>query len=128
MKRHTELVELSREHQAALQLAVNAKRAAQANDNEQLNQIAQQYIASFATVYQPHFVEEEQRILPKLREAGELALVERVEQDHAALRALAAKPLPWTVDEVLALGELMMAHVRFEERELFPRFEQLFLT
>lgn len=127
MKRHPELVELSREHQQALQLGLTAKRAAQAQDAEQLAKIRQSYQNTFDELYQPHFVDEEQRLLPKLEQAGEQELVTRIQQDHAKLRAYASDKKPWTFEQLQAFGELMMDHVRFEERVVFPRFETLFL-
>lgn len=124
MKRHEYLVDLSREHQQALQLGLNAKRVSNA---DQLAAVMQTYQEQFITLHEPHFAEEEQRLLPKLREAGETELVERVEKDHAELRAYAASIPNWDIATANAFGELMMNHVRFEERTLFPRFETLFL-
>lgn len=127
MKRHPELVELSREHQQALQLGLEAKRAAKAKDAEQLNAIMQRYREAFESFYQPHFLEEEQRLLPKLEQVGELELVEQIQHDHTKLRSLANDEKPWDFEQLQAFGELMMDHVRFEERIVFPRFETLFL-
>lgn len=127
MKRHPELVELSREHQQALQLGLEAKRAAKAEDAEQLNAIMQRYREAFETLYQPHFLEEEQRLLPKLEQAGEQEIVLRIQQEHAKLRALVSDKNLWDFEQLQAFGELMMDHVRFEERIVFPRFEALFL-
>lgn len=127
MKRHEYLVDLSREHQQALQIGLEAKRAVQAANTEQLQAVMQRYQEAFQTWYEPHFQEEEQRLLPRLRQADESELVERIEQEHAELRAMAAAIPHWDFEQLQAFGELMMNHVRFEERVVFPRFETLFL-
>lgn len=46
-------------------------------------------------------------------------MVRPVEEDHAFLRALALDG-PHDAQRLAAFGERLRAHVRFEERELFP--------
>lgn len=127
MKRHPELVGLSREHQRALQLGLEAKRAVQANDIKTMQKFIHDCAEAFEKEFEPHFQEEERDLLPKLQAAGEKALVQRVLDDHAKLRRLAAKLPNWKSHDLMAFSDCMMAHVRFEERELFPRYEVLFL-
>ena len=62
-------------------------------------------------------------LLPALPAADE-ALGQRMCDEHAEIRRRAAE-LERQPDVTAAneLGELLAAHVRFEERELFPRLE-----
>ena len=125
MKRHPALVDLSREHQMALQLGVEAKRA---QTPQEIAAMIEKCSKAFNEHFEAHFQQEEKRLVPPLKAAQETALLERFEQDHAHLRALAALLPNWGVTELSAFSETMLAHVRFEERQLFPRYEALFLT
>jgi len=79
--------------------------------------------ASFAQELAPHFRVEEEWLFPPLAAAGESRLVERALEDHARLRDL-IDSAP-TIEIAIAFGERLHRHVRFEERELFPRAEAL---
>jgi hypothetical protein len=71
-----------------------------------------------------HFAIEEELVLPALPadDPEWAAGVERVRDDHAAIRA-AAGALGDAAD-ARALGERLNDHVRFEERTLFPLIER----
>lgn len=117
MKRSAALVRFSREHHPAL---VMAKRLRSAGDDPTaLSQLADAFNASFAAELEPHFCAEEARLLPLLAAAGETALVDRTRREHAEMRALAAEIRRGTAGSLRPLGQLLEAHVRFEERELF---------
>lgn len=119
MKRHEQLQELSREHHLALRLSLEAKRAIAASDPQRIAAAAQACAAAFGSELEPHFVREEVDVLPLLAQAGETALVERTLDEHAEMRALAAR-LPAAETATLERFALLLAdHVRFEERELF---------
>lgn len=110
MRRDPRLVPLSREHHAALRLG----RALIAGTGGEL-------LVQMRAELRAHFDEEERDLLPVLREAGEAALVARLLDEHRTLERL--------FDDAQAgrrsaeAGEALIAHVRFEERELFPVFE-----
>jgi iron-sulfur cluster repair protein YtfE (RIC family) len=72
----------------------------------------------------PHFRVEEELLLPVLRGLGHAALVHRIERDHADLRSCLAAAERGELAEVAAFAERLAEHVRFEERELFPRCEE----
>lgn len=112
MKRDPRLHALSRDHHHALVLARRASRG----DID-----AETMRASFDAELAPHFAVEERVLLPALREAGgaTLALAERTLSDHEAMRAAVAR------GDVAELARLLEAHVRFEEREVFPACEAL---
>jgi hemerythrin-like domain-containing protein len=78
---------------------------------------------SFARELEPHFQVEEERLFPQLEAAGERVLVARALAHHGGLRELVrAEPDP---TRALRFAELLHGHVRFEERELFPRAESV---
>ncbi|HCZ13803.1 MAG TPA: hemerythrin HHE cation-binding protein [Candidatus Accumulibacter sp.] len=119
MKRHQTLRDLSREHHTALTLALAARRAATSGDSRQLAASAKACGEVFATHLEPHFVVEETTLLPALARAGEQALVARTLREHAALRSLCGELPGGGAATLLRFAELLSAHVRFEERELF---------
>lgn len=128
MKRHEALVEYSREHQQALQLGLLAKRAAESGDVVQMQAVIKQCEQAFEQSFEPHFQQEEKELLPRLLEAGEHDLVARVQEEHQILRLLQQQLPHWNITQLKNFSTTMMAHVRFEEREVFPRYEKLFLN
>ena len=126
MKRHEKLQVLSREHYGALKLALQAKRAAMLGEPAQIDASAAACVAAFAAELEPHFQIEENTLLPMLVASGESELVQRVERDHRDLRLFAAQLRQPEASALLAFAELLTAHVRFEERELFEAAEALY--
>lgn len=125
MKRSDALAGLSRDHHQALTVALRLRRATA--------DTAAGALAGFEEYFERagdrHFDAEEAVLLPALPETGEWAtLSTRVRDEHRALRARAARVLATggetDVSRVRELGEALDAHVRFEERELFPFLEQ----
>lgn len=121
MKRSKILIRFSREHHTALVLA----KRAQAPGNDAATQFMADFPARWNEALEPHFVEEEREILPRLRSAGDDALAERLVADHARLRALSVRILGGEAAALPEFGKLLADHVRFEERELFPHYERL---
>ena len=119
MKRHQQLQDLSREHHGALQLALHAKRAAQSGDAAQIAVSALACVDVFPRELDPHFVVEETILLPALAQQGEYALVQRTLAEHEELRRLVVQLAQPDVATLKSFAELLMDHVRFEERELF---------
>ncbi len=124
MKRHTKLQDLSRDHYAALKLALHAKRAALSGERDQVDAAADTCRFAFANELEPHFVVEENDILPRLLVAGQVDLVRRTEDEHALLRALAVALEKRDAAVLLRFSEALTDHVRFEERELFEAMER----
>ena len=81
--------------------------------------------ARFDRDLDPHLRVEEDVLLPALRALGEGALAERVGRDHAHLRSCVAAAERGEFEGVAAFAERLAEHMRFEERELFPRCEQV---
>ena len=119
MKRHPDLLQLSREHHGALKLARGAGRAAASGDAREIGALAQRVAQVFPVELDPHFCIEEQGILVLLARAGQHALVARTLADHAELRRLAEVLATPDADSLLRFADLLGAHVRFEEREVF---------
>ena len=117
MKRSAELAPLSREHQIALAIALTLRRTTE----DDLDRTTRRYLDFMAGDGASHFDEEEAVLVPAL--PGELS--ERLLREHAAIRqatqALADRP---AVAAARRAGELLAAHVRFEERVLFTHLEQ----
>ena len=119
MKRHPQLQDLSREHYSALKLARAARQAAESGEMDAMTAFAQRVVRLFATELDPHFRVEEQGILVALARAGENELVERTLSEHAELRRLTMLLSDPDAVTLLRFADLLAAHVRFEERELF---------
>lgn len=121
MKRDHRLRALSSEHHHALVLARSVGRRASAWSPEAGAELAR----TFADELAPHFAVEEDILLPALRKAGAGDLAERTREDHAVLRALALDAEHGDGEAAARFAERLTAHVRFEERELFPACERL---
>lgn len=121
MKRHPSLRPLSDDHHRALVLARRLRRAS--SGPELTDSLSREVRHEFEAELEPHFRIEERWLLPALEAGGAAALAEQMAQDHARLRALVRDT--WTRGTAEQLGTLLEKHVRFEERVLFPRAEEL---
>ncbi|MDO9596377.1 MAG: hemerythrin domain-containing protein [Azoarcus sp.] len=131
MKRDPSLLALSREHHTALSLAIRLKKTVQSGDPLRIEEARDNVVVRFAAELEPHFAEEERTLLPRLATLGEVALVDRTLDEHRSLRALVRKladpAATHAAGAFLAeFGDLLTAHVRFEERELFERAQVLY--
>ena len=124
MKRHPHLQPLSDDHHGALVLARRTRLAAKrCRDRGELANLWEEVRRRFALELEPHFRVEEELLFPHLDAAGARSEVQRARADHARLRELVGvEPDPGVAME---FAELLHRHVRFEERELFPRAESL---
>lgn len=123
MKRANALADLSREHHTALVWALRATRAAGV-DHRAAVEVMSALVAIFERELEPHFKVEEAGLLPALQAAGEVALVERTLAEHRQLRATMRRIVAGDAAALAVFGKALQAHVRFEERELFPLAEQ----
>jgi len=119
MKRDERLKSLSRDHHHALVLA----RRATAEGHAAPPSLATELAATFEREIEPHFRVEEEVLLPALRAKGRADLVDRTVREHEELRTLALGAREGRTGLLEELGTLLTAHVRFEERELFPACE-----
>jgi hypothetical protein len=121
VKRAEALRPLSREHLAALLVAKKLSAAADAEP------AARAFLEFWEHDGQQHFRVEEEVLLPSwaLHAEVDRAAVARMLEDHLAIRreALHLARGGATLAELHELGRRLHAHVRFEERELFPLIE-----
>jgi hemerythrin-like domain-containing protein len=124
MKRNSHLQALSDDHHTALVLARRIGLAAKQDpERDALTRAWDELRRRFARELEPHFRVEEERLFAQLESTGEDALIERARADHARLRELVrTEPDPVVAAQ---FADLLHRHVRFEERELFPRAESL---
>jgi hemerythrin len=118
MKRCSALCTMSNEHHHCLVLAKRAKKAA---GTAAAKKEWQQIQARFAAEMEQHFQAEEMWLLPALQRLGETELVRRTHADHAELRRMIREG---GVQAMVGFAELLIQHVRFEERELYETAQQ----
>lgn len=124
MKRSPALIALSREHHTALVLAKRAQRGTPADPQALMTQL----VAVFDRDMEPHFLTEENDLLPALRDCGQHDLVDRTLAEHRSLRNEVDRLRAGDTEAIAAFGKLLEAHVRFEERELFAVAEKLLFS
>lgn len=125
MKRSAALQPLSREHHTALTLAKTCEQAAQSGDEALVNETCERVIEAFFDELEPHFCFEEQSLLPLLHNPENLPLAQRALAEHQHLRVLLDGLRRNDTGALGNFGKCLSAHVRFEERELFPVLESL---
>lgn len=122
MKRHAALTSLSRDHYHALALAKRAKQAERETIDTQIL-FAMELVDTFRRELEKHFQKEESSLLPRLGNAGLATPAARTISEHNALRELVDRLDTGELSCLSAFADLLVAHVRFEERELFPLIE-----
>jgi iron-sulfur cluster repair protein YtfE (RIC family) len=131
-KRHSSLVPLSHDHHHGLALALRCRKQGLGQikpmGTEGLRQRAQEFLRLYAAELDSHFRAEEEILFPPMRtrfpESREL--IDELVRDHETIRR--ALPRLKTATGlgklIFDLGDLLERHIRKEERELFPLFEQ----
>lgn len=123
MPRTGALLLLSRDHHTALVLALAARKAAESADKIACDEVLMRINAHWHQVMAAHFQNEEQ-LLVRLKDLLDPQAVARIFSEHAMLQQLIVEPGMFELSERLnRLGELLAAHVRYEERVLFPHLQ-----
>ncbi len=131
-KRHPGLVPLSHDHHHALALALRCRKQAlgqiKPTGMEGLRLRANEFHTLYAAELSSHFEAEEKILFPQmsLHVPESEQLIGDLLRDHETVRLASAK-LEATADlgkAIFDLGDLLERHIRREERELFPLFEQ----
>ena len=131
--RHPILIPLSNDHHHGLALALRCRRQAlgqiKPTGAQGLKERVKEYRDFFVQNLVPHFRAEEEILFPliRARAAESHSLIDQLLKDHEQLRkgeeCLAEDK---GLSKVLFdLGDLLERHIRREERELFPFFENL---
>lgn len=117
MKRHPQLVPLSKEHHLSLSLCVRILRAPQENHQAEIRAHYQDLLT--------HFEEEEQQFNALWVTLNRPDLRKRFENDHAILRQMQHEIEQADETWNVRFATILRDHARFEERELFPAMETL---
>ena len=133
MKRHPALIPLSRDHHNGLVQALRLRRAAADGDASARLVAAREFVAFFRNEERGHLRDEEEELFPLfLRHvSSQPALLREARVQHVQLEGFARKleiaATAGIVDrETLnGAGALLDAHIRLEERQLFPLIEEL---
>lgn len=134
MKRAADLRQLSDDHHQGLVQARRLRKAAAGEEAGSLKESAKAFLEFWQRDTSAHFRREEEVLLPVLARYGQDVLgrgpvVEMLGQ-HARIRGLVMQLSdeyadgnlrPETLGEI---GELLEAHIRLEEREVFPMIEE----
>ena len=123
MPRIGALLLLSRQHHTSLVVARDARRAANEKDAAALAGAIAHIEAHWKTVMAAHF-DEEERLIRIAENTLEAQAVARILAEHSELRALANGPC--SLEPAVRLrrfADLIVTHVRFEERVFFPQLQ-----
>ena len=121
MKRDARLRELSRDHHHALVLArfIQAMCVRDCITDDAIGIVRERFTAEIA----PHFLVEEM-LLSALEGRGADDLVARTRAEHATMLRLVESTAGSDPSPLRELAQLIVEHVRFEERELYPVCEE----
>ena len=130
--RHASLVPLSQDHHHGLALALRCRKQALGQIKpmgaEGLRQRAKEVVAFYTSNLLTHFRAEEEVLFPLLRSVvpGSGDMIDELIRDHVQIRAAIPQLEAGTglAKLIFDLGDLLERHIRKEERELFPLFEQ----
>jgi iron-sulfur cluster repair protein YtfE (RIC family) len=130
--RHPSLVPLSHDHHHGLALALRCRKQALGQIKPMgaagLHERAAEVVAFYDSNLRAHFRAEEEILFPQLRSIAQQSesLVDTLAAEHEQLRSAVEqlKAGSGLAKLLFDLGDLLERHIRKEERELFPLFEQ----
>lgn len=130
--RHPSLVSLSHDHHHGLALALRCRKQALGQIKPMgaagLRQRAEEFLEFYGENLVCHFRAEEEVLFPSLRSSVPqcAALIDELLRQHDRLRRAMPQLEAGTglAKLIFDLGDLLEAHIRKEERELFPLFEK----
>lgn len=133
MRRHDALIPLTHDHHHALARARRLRLAAVSEDGEEQRAAAEELVEFFERDSLLHFREEEEILFPLVidRADAPTELLSTLLLEHVRMHRLVGRlraeleegaPAPETLQ---AIGELLAAHIRAEEGELFPLMERM---
>lgn len=130
--RHPSLVPLSHDHHHGLALALRCRKQAlgqiQPMGVAGLRERADEVVNFYENHLMAHFQAEEEVLFPFLRSLAPRSepIIDILTREHHEIRAAMAQLAAGAglAKRVFDLGDLLERHIRREERELFPLFEQ----
>jgi iron-sulfur cluster repair protein YtfE (RIC family) len=130
--RHPSLIPLSHDHHHGLALALRCRKQALGQIKPMgtggLRERAKEFLSFYSSNLVAHFRAEEEVLFPLLGHAapGSSMIIDELLGDHEQIRQAAAQLENGTglAKLLFDLGDLLERHIRKEERELFPLFEQ----
>ena len=133
MKRHPALIPLSRDHHDGLVQALRLRHAAATGDASARLAAASDFVEFFRNEERLHLRGEEEALFPLFLKhvRSQPAPLREARVQHVQLEGFARKleiaVAAGSVDRetLAAAGELLDAHIRLEERQLFPLIEEL---
>ena len=126
-KRHPSLVPLTHDHHHVLAAARRAGEAARSGDETQVRDQAASFLELYRSEILLHFREEEEVVFPLLLDRYEMPpellikVLSEHEVIHNRMHHLATEPSAELLKEV---SELFQAHIRLEEKQVFPLVEE----
>ncbi|GGZ94363.1 hypothetical protein DC083_07010 [Ignatzschineria ureiclastica] len=130
MKRDPRLIPFSKEHHQTLKLGnylrrlteIEADPAITLKQIQALLESANRAVNEDRASLLNHFAEEERLLQPILDQWSDQHFNHQFQAEHQQLRQILLRN-EWTLNELIDLGTLLIAHTRFEERSLFPAIE-----
>ena len=130
--RHPSLVSLSHDHHHGLALALRCRKQALGQIKPMgapgLRERAEEVLAFYESNLVAHFRAEEEVLFPLLRSvsARSAPMIDDLMREHAQIRQamVQLKAGAGLAKLIFDIGDLLERHIRREERELFPLFEQ----
>ena len=130
-RRHDSLIPLSREHQYALMLCLRIHRGLleRKSDNEWLQTKAGQAVRFFEGEMITHFKAEEEFLFPAMSELPDARrIIDELIAEHEDMRQLIDQLRNPDLSSLAAtlkeFADTLETHIRKEERQLFPVYEQ----
>jgi iron-sulfur cluster repair protein YtfE (RIC family) len=128
-RRHESLIPLSREHHYGLLVCLRIHRGLENHkaDLVWLSERAEKVIRFFESDLKTHFAVEEEIVFPAMSGIEEAdSVIRELIEEHRDIRRLIQRlaPSPKIVPLLREFADLLEAHIRKEERVLFPCYER----
>lgn len=129
MKRAEQLIPLSHDHHQGLVVSQHALRL---KDDATVAEVEQHWLKLRDCLEEQakhHFVIEEQFLLePLAKLKGNAEMVARIYAEHKAFEDFTEKPVGQSLNELQAMAALLKEHIKYEERQVFARAQQVLTT
>ena len=130
--RHPSLIPLSQDHHHGLALALRCRKQALGQIKPMvaagLRERAKEFLDFYTSNLEAHFRAEEEVLFPALHSAipATGSVIEELIREHVEIRQIMPRLAAGSglAKLIFDLGDLLERHIRREERELFPLFEQ----